>query len=130
MKNSIQLLLALFFSSSMLFSQNIRHLSVDEGLPQSFVSGIVENKDGFIWLSTRNGLARFDGHNFKIFQHIHNDKNSLTSNLIEQIKESDSNTLWIKYESGELDKFNYNTEKANPAITQSFLEKNNIIENT
>ncbi|WP_165765139.1 hybrid sensor histidine kinase/response regulator transcription factor [Flavobacterium oncorhynchi] len=126
MKNSIQLLLALFFSSSMLFSQNIRHLSVDEGLPQSFVSGIVENKDGFIWLSTRNGLARFDGHNFKIFQHIHNNKNSLTSNLIEQIKESDSNTLWIKYESGELDKFNYNTEKANPVITQSFLEKNNI----
>ena len=50
------------------FPQNVRHLSVKNGLPQSFVSGISEDEEGFIWISTHNGLARYDGNNFEIFQ--------------------------------------------------------------
>ena len=115
--------LFIFFFPFFLFSQNIRHLSVEDGLPQSFISGIVENKKGFIWLSTRNGLARFDGYNFKIFQHIHNDKSTISSNLIQTIKEGANNSLWIQFDSGEIDNFSFDTEKSRSVIDKAFLEK-------
>lgn len=45
------------FGLQIFFSQNIRHLSVDEGLPQSFVSALEQDNEGFVWIGTRNGLS-------------------------------------------------------------------------
>lgn len=39
----------------------------DEGLPQSTVTSIAQTRDGYLWLGTQNGLVRFDGVNFKVF---------------------------------------------------------------
>lgn len=99
-----------------IFSQNIRHLSVDEGLPQSFVSAIVEGKNGFMWISTRNGLARYDGHKFKIFQSNANSKDALASNIIEYIQNGTDYSIWIKYETGEIDRFDIDTEQSSHII--------------
>ncbi len=44
-----------------------QHWSTEEGLPQSSVHAIAQTPDGFLWIATEDGLARFDGFNFKVF---------------------------------------------------------------
>ena len=59
---------------------NIRfdRLSVDEGLAQLDVHAILQDRQGFIWIATQDGLNRFDGHEFKTWRHQPNDLSSLT----------------------------------------------------
>ena len=41
---------------------------VAEGLPEEFVSSIIQDDQGFIWATTQNGLVKFDGYKFKVFR--------------------------------------------------------------
>lgn len=120
------LLFLSLFGLQIFFSQNIKHLSVDEGLPQSFVSALEQDNEGFVWIGTRNGLSRYDGKNFKTFQHHFNDKNSLASNTLDHLRKSRENGLWIKYETAGIDYFDINTGKINHIINAQFLDKNNL----
>ena len=54
-------------SFSQNFTFNFRHLTVDDGLQGRRVNSIVEDKEGFIWIATNEGLSRFDGYEFKHF---------------------------------------------------------------
>lgn len=107
-------------------SQNIRHLSVDDGLPQSFVSALEQDEEGFIWIGTRNGLSRYDGQNFKTYQHHFNTQNSLASNTIDYLRKGKRNSLWIKYETAGIDYFDINSGKINHIINAKFLDKNKL----
>ena len=89
-KHLAYIILLLFAVNSSLYSQNLRTLSTKNGLPQSFVSGLVQDNDGFIWIGTRNGLARYDGRDFKVYQNKYNDENSLASNIVIGIKKQDN----------------------------------------
>jgi len=114
------------FGLQLFFSQNIRHLSVDDGLPQSFVSALEQDEEGFVWIGTRNGLSRYDGQNFKTFQHHFNTNNSLASNTIDYLRKGRQNGLWIKYETAGIDYFDTSSGKITHIINTAFLEKNNI----
>lgn len=118
----IFILLFTLFSSS----QSLRTLSTNEGLPQSFVLGIVQDDSLFVWIGTRNGLARFDGVNFTIFQHDANDTSTITSNLIIWIRKNRDNTLWIEYETGEIDQFNPVTEKVKNLVRGNLSTPNSV----
>ncbi|HEY5212853.1 MAG TPA: two-component regulator propeller domain-containing protein, partial [Acidobacteriaceae bacterium] len=55
-------------------AQDLRYLSqqawsTEEGLPQSSVHGVAQTSDGYLWIATEGGLARFDGVSFKVFHH-------------------------------------------------------------
>ena len=113
--------------SHLLFSQNVRHISVGDGLPQSFVSGIVEDKEGFVWVSTHNGLARYDGDNFKIFQNKPSDSISISSNFISHAVKGANDNLWLRFDNGTIDKFNMKTHKVQHVITNEFLENNKLV---
>lgn len=56
---------------------------------------ICEDKWGFIWIGTENGLNRYDGYNFHKFFHDNNDSLSLMSNYIRSLYTDDDGTLWI-----------------------------------
>lgn len=43
--------------------------TIDDGLPVNTVNTIIQDRKGFLWLATYDGLVRFDGENFKIFDH-------------------------------------------------------------
>lgn len=107
-------------------AQNVSRLTVNDGLPQSFVSGLVEDDNGFIWISTRNGLARYDGQVFKVYQHNEADPSSLSSNIITLIKRDNNNTLWVKYESGEHDRINMHTGRVDHIITKTLISKHHL----
>jgi signal transduction histidine kinase/DNA-binding response OmpR family regulator/streptogramin lyase len=94
-----------------LHAQSMKILSTKDGLPQSFVSGIVQDDSSFIWIATRNGLARFDGLQYKVFQHISDDTGSLASNIIIWLEKDAANKIWIELETGEIDRLDPVTEK-------------------
>src|SRR3984957_1930680 len=64
-----------------------------EGLPQDSVQAILQTRDGFLWVGTERGLARFDGLHFDVFQ----SKNAggIKINYVEVLYESRDATLWI-----------------------------------
>lgn len=80
------------------------------GLSNSSVSSIVQDKDGFLWFGTQGGLNRFDGKNFKIYEHNPYDINSLPHRLIQTMYlDYEKNVLWIGTYDG-LAKFDISTE--------------------
>jgi ligand-binding sensor domain-containing protein/signal transduction histidine kinase len=72
----------------------------DEGLPQGTVTSIVQTRDGYLWLGTQNGLARFDGVNFKVFNE--NNTPEIKNNRMVQLFVDRHGTLWVSGEEGEL----------------------------
>ena len=71
---------------------------VDEGLPQSSVYDVVQTRDGYLWLGTQEGLARFDGVRFTLFDRANLD--GLRSNEIRALLESRDGALWIGTNGG------------------------------
>src|SRR5882724_103635 len=67
--------------------------TTDNGLPQNVVSAVTQTQDGYLWLTTYDGLVRYDGVRFTVF----NKSNSagLTSNRFSVLFEDDDRTLWI-----------------------------------
>lgn len=78
-------------------------LTVASGLPQSYISGLAQDKAGFIWMGTFDGLARYDGYDFKIYGHRPNDPSGLAAGVIIAIFLDNNGKLWIQYQGGEVD---------------------------
>ncbi|MFQ5675345.1 MAG: two-component regulator propeller domain-containing protein [bacterium] len=63
-------------------SPRFRHLSIDDGLSQSTVLCALQDRRGFMWFGTQDGLNRYDGAGFKIYKHRPDDPNSLSENWV------------------------------------------------
>jgi ligand-binding sensor domain-containing protein/serine phosphatase RsbU (regulator of sigma subunit) len=85
---------------------SFNHLNVENGLSQSAVTCILQDKNGFMWFGTQDGLNRYDGYNFKIFKNISDDSTSLSDNFIFSIYENESGSLFIETQSGKINKYN------------------------
>ncbi len=90
---------------------HVSTLTVENGLPQSYVSDIVQDSNGFLWTATLNGLGRYDGKEFKLYQHTKANKNSISGNIILHMFLTKQNWLWLCYDDGKIDLFNTVTEK-------------------
>jgi len=94
-------LLLLFGPCTALAQQvEVSRYDVDQGLPQSMVNHVVQDRDGFIWLGTGDGLARFDGQRFVVHKHDGRDSTSLSNNRIWGLAVADANHLWVGTRSG------------------------------
>jgi signal transduction histidine kinase/ligand-binding sensor domain-containing protein len=81
----------------------IRTWQVEQGLPQNKVTAVVQTRDGYLWLGTYNGLARFDGVRFTVFDG--NNTPQLHSSRVTSLFEAGDGTLWIGDESGHLTQY-------------------------
>ena len=87
------------------------HLTQKDGLSNNAVSGIVQDKRGYLWFGTQNGLCRYDGKVFRSFEHDPFDRNSLPHNLIQTLYLDPVDPyLWIGTYEG-LSRFNLDTEE-------------------
>src|SRR5260221_6526605 len=64
---------------------SLRQYTVADGLPQSQVNVIIEDKQGYLWIGTHGGLARFDCRDFKVYNNLDGlSSNSITYLIIDQ----------------------------------------------
>ena len=71
---------------------------VEKGLPQNKVTAVVQTQDGYLWVGTYSGLARFDGVRFTVFDNKNTPE--LHSSRVTSLFESSDGTLWIGQENG------------------------------
>lgn len=71
---------------------------MEDGLPQNQIESILQTRDGYLWLTTREGLARFDGVRFVVFNR--ETTPGIESNIFYSLYEDDEGTLWIGAEDG------------------------------
>jgi diguanylate cyclase (GGDEF)-like protein/PAS domain S-box-containing protein len=76
-------------------NSEFQNFSLAQGLSQSTVSDIVEDKHGFMWFATFNGLNRFDGYEFKQYFHDPKDPNSLPDILVKNLIVDNQGNLWV-----------------------------------
>ena len=71
------------------------HLTVDDGLSQNTVERIFQDRQGYIWIATRDGLNRYDGFKFETFRNEREDTNSLASSWVTAITEDAEGNIWV-----------------------------------
>lgn len=76
-----------------------KQIGLKEGLPSN-VRCILRDEQGFVWIGTKSGLGKFDGHELKRYKHQANDPHSLLHNLIYQIAEDKQHNIWVLTEKG------------------------------
>jgi signal transduction histidine kinase/CheY-like chemotaxis protein/ligand-binding sensor domain-containing protein len=81
-----------------------------QGLPQAFVPSILQDKQGFIWAATRDGLCRYDGQRFKVFQPDPDGRPSISFAGLNQMELDRHGRIWILSERGDIDVFDPRTE--------------------
>ncbi|WJG10634.1 EAL domain-containing protein [Aliiglaciecola sp. LCG003] len=78
----------------------LRNFSVEQGLSQSSVTDIIEDKNGYIWVATMEGLNRFDGTNFKLYTPKLPNGNNLPIEYIRKLYIDSNDVLWISAVGG------------------------------
>lgn len=94
-------------------SQQVRFkpLSLFQGLSQSTVNAIVQDRQGFVWIATQDGLNRFDGYSFKVFKHNPLDSNSIPDNYVQSLFRDSQGLIWIGTYGGGISAFDPVTGK-------------------
>ena len=123
LRNIIWCIPLLGLLSTSVRAQDIKfeYLTPDEGLSQSTVASILQDKAGFMWFGTGSGLNKYDGYTFTKYYHRAEDSTSIAGDNINCIFEDRDGDLWIANDGGlslynrDLDNFiNYLPEKNNP----------------
>lgn len=128
----VSILLSTPIIQAQIFSQNtkFKHLSTDNGLSDNSVRAILQDKEGFIWLGTADGLNKYDGYKFTVYRHNPSDTNSIGPGTnIFCIYEDKEGLIWICAEGSLsiLDKKNgkFKVYKNDPKNSNSL--SNNIV---
>lgn len=104
-------------------SYTYRLLTVDEGLPQSLISAVFQDREGFIWLCTEDGLVRYDGYEFKVFRQKPGRSSSIGGNFVNSIAEDKEGFLWVSLGYSGLNKFDKETEQFSSPVDFDKLPK-------
>ena len=109
----IAFLLILFisgYSTAQLNSFSFERYTINEGLSNNSINNVIQTAEGYLWIATKDGLNRYDGHSFKIFKNSVNDSLSLPQNYIMKLYESRFKTLWVGTWGGGICRFNRRKE--------------------
>lgn len=79
------------------------HWTADNGLPQNIISALHQTQDGYLWVATLDGLARFDGVRFTIFEKSNSP--GIKSNRFTNLYEDQQGDLWLGTESSGLTRY-------------------------
>jgi len=107
-------------------SLNFEHLSAQNGFSQSQVIQTVEDKYGFIWIVSSDGLSKYDGFQNKLFSADGSVVGSIPSNSVSGIVIDEQHNLWIATEQG-LARYHYETDSFTTINTQNSIIKANEI---
>ncbi|MDR1610323.1 MAG: response regulator [Candidatus Symbiothrix sp.] len=95
MKVSFKTIFLLFACTLKLPAQTTQFYSIEQGLSNSLINQVYQDKRGFIWIASENGLNKFDGNKFVIYKKTENDSLSLKNNYVRTIFEDSSGNFRI-----------------------------------
>ncbi|MEN8191928.1 MAG: two-component regulator propeller domain-containing protein, partial [Bacteroidota bacterium] len=90
------------------------HIGVDQGLSSRVVNDVIQDKNGFLWFATNNGLHKYDGYKFTVYKNDPDDPFSISHNKINKIIDTEMHgrqTIWIGTEGGGLNAFDVEWER-------------------
>ncbi len=96
----IKILLFMLNAYSRMYAQggheyNMEYFNKNHELSQNYIMDIHQDRTGFLWIATRDGLNRYDGYNVRTFRFSNKDTNSICGNFIECIYEDSNGNLWF-----------------------------------
>ncbi len=80
--------------------KELLRLSADDGMSHTSAKRIIQDSLGFIWIGTQQGLNRYDGYTFEIYNHIPNEPSSLSNSWIYDIFEDQAGRIWVATDGG------------------------------
>ena len=106
------LLFISFLASIFVINENpiFENLTSADGLSQHDINCILQDKDGFLWFGTNDGLNKYDGYNFKVFKPSKNIKSSISGRIIQQMVSDSYGNIWIASLDGGLNYYNSKLE--------------------
>ena len=108
----VSIIIICCFLSNFIFGQfnnlKFENLGTSDGLSSSTCLTIFQDKEGFLWFGTIDGLNKYNGYEFEIYKSVLNDSTSISNNRINAIEEDTNGNLWIGTNNG-LNFFNKKT---------------------
>jgi len=86
----------LFFNVGLSQTYRFNNYTIENGIPQNFIYSIDQDKNGYLWIGTGEGLSRFDGHQFKTYKK----ENGLVEDVITCSYEATDGSIWFGHNSG------------------------------
>jgi len=83
----------------------------DDGLPITSVTSFAQDGDGFIWVGTQAGLARWDGYHFRVYRKDSSDPDALQDDLVWRLQSDSQGRLWIGTNVGGVSRYDRLTDK-------------------
>ncbi|MDR2806033.1 MAG: response regulator [Dysgonamonadaceae bacterium] len=96
--------LLLLWNGQTVWAQTTKFYSTEQGLSNSLINQVYQDKKGFLWIATENGLNKFDGTRFTVYKKNPDDSTSLKSNHVKTLFEDSSGNFWMRC-SGALMKY-------------------------
>ena len=105
-------------------------ITTEDGLSQNDINCIFQDRNGFMWFATNDGLNRYDGYNFKKFRFDPETHEGISSNLVFTMDEDPYGNLWLGTSDEGICKLDLKTEKftvyKNTEENPYFLSSNHI----
>ena len=114
MRKLFLVLMVLWLTFSATFAQEnvtFQHYSVENGLSQNTVMAIMQDRKGFMWFGTWDGLNKFDGYEFTIYKSHAGDHSNIATNRIDYIHEDKFGYIWFQTYDGKIHRFDTGTEQ-------------------
>ena len=88
------------------FQLIVQEIGVSDGLSQGMIHGLDVDLKGYLWISTKDGLNRYDGNHFHVFRHDPQDTNSIASNHTRSLHIDERGLIWVGTNANGLDLYN------------------------
>ena len=86
------------------------HLTINDGLPENSVRSILQDRHGFLWFGTQNGVARYDGNDMKIHLPDPDNPHSIGVRFVLAMAEDDTGSIWMGSYSAGVSRYNSRLE--------------------
>ena len=136
LNKALAVILSICFFYLPIKAENFKFHHLSRGLSQNTGTQVYQDRYGFLWFGTRNGLNHYDGVNIKVYESISQDESTLSNNYIVGISEDSEGNLWVGTQVG-LNLYNRDKDNFTRFLPDKENEKsivhnriNNIVEDS